>query len=151
MRENIKNALKTAMVNKEAHKISTLRLILAAIKDRDIASRGTEKDGQITDEDIMQLLQSMIKQRKDSIAAYEKGGRKDLVDNEQEEINIIQEFLPKQMDDAETEAVVKETIKAIGATSLKDMGAIMAKLREQYAGRLDFGKASGIVKKALLG
>ncbi|MCQ2914126.1 MAG: GatB/YqeY domain-containing protein [Alphaproteobacteria bacterium] len=151
MRENIKNALKTAMVNKEAHKISTLRLILAAIKDRDIASRGTEKDGQITDEDIMQLLQSMIKQRKDSISAYEKGGRQDLVDNEQEEINIIQEFLPKQMDEAETEAVVKETIKAIGASSLKDMGAIMAKLREQYAGRMDFGKASGIVKKALLG
>ena len=124
-------------------------MILAAIKDRDIASRGSAKDGQITNDDILQLLQSMIKQRNDSIAMYQKGGRQDLIDSEQAEIDIIRSFLPKQMDAAETEAAVREIIAKTGAVGLKDMGAVMAALREQYAGRMDFGQASGIVKSVL--
>lgn len=149
MREQLKAALKTAMLEKDTAKVSALRLILAAIKDRDIASRGSAKDGQITNDDILQLLQSMIKQRNDSIAMYQKGGRQDLIDSEQAEIDIIRSFLPKQMDAAETEAAVREIIAKTGAAGLKDMGAIMAALREQYAGRMDFGQASGIVKSVL--
>ena len=138
LREQLKAALKTAMMEKDTHKISTIRLILAAIKDRDIASRGTSKDGVITNDDILQLLQSMIKQRKDSVALYAKGGRQDLVDSEQSEIDIIQSFLPKQMDEAQTKAA-----------GLKDMGKVMAALRERFAGQMDFGQASVIVKTIL--
>lgn len=149
LREQLKNALKTAMLEKDSHKISTIRLILAAVKDRDIASRGTSKDGTITNDDILQLLQSMIKQRKDSIAMYVKGGRQDLVDSEQSEIDIIQSFLPKQMSEDETKAAVEEVIKSTGAAGLKDMGKVMAALREQYAGQMDFGQASVLVKTVL--
>lgn len=131
LREQLKAALKTAMMEKDTHKISTIRLILAAIKDRDIASRGTSKDGVITNDDILQLLQSMIKQRKDSVALYAKGGRQDLVDSEQSEIDIIQSFLPKQMDEAQTKAAVEDVIKTTGAAGLKDMGKVMAALRER--------------------
>lgn len=137
------------MMDKDTHKISTIRLILAAIKDRDIASRGTEKNGTISNDDILQLLQSMIKQRRDSIAMYMKGDRQDLVDSEQKEIDIIQSFLPKQMDEAETKAAVEDTIKTIGATGLKDMGKVMTALRESFAGQMDFGQASVIVKAIL--
>ena len=149
MRDVIKNALKKAMLEKDTHKITTIRLILAAIKDRDIASRGTAKDGTISNEDILQLLQSMIKQRQDSINMYQKGGRQDLVDSEQFEIDLIKTFLPKQMNDEETKSAVEEIIKSVGATGLKDMGAVMAGLRTSYAGQMDFGKASGIVKAIL--
>lgn len=149
LREQLKNALKAAMLEKDSHKISTIRLILAAVKDRDIASRGTSKDGTITNDDILQLLQSMIKQRRDSIAMYVKGGRQDLVDSEQGEIDIIQSFLPKQMSEDETKAAVDEVIKSTGAAGLKDMGKVMAALREQYAGQMDFGQASVLVKTVL--
>lgn len=149
LREQIKEALKTSMLAKDNQKTSTLRLILAAIKDRDIASRGTGKDGTISNDDILQLLQSMIKQRKESIAMYEKGGRSDLVAGEQAEIETIQAFLPKQMDEDETAKAVGEIIVSVNATGLKDMGKVMAALREQYAGQMDFGKASGIVKDIL--
>lgn len=149
LREQLKAALKTAMMDKDTHKISTIRLILAAIKDRDIASRGTEKNGTISNDDVLQLLQSMIKQRRDSIAMYTKGDRQDLVDSEQKEIDIIQSFLPKQMDEAETKAAVEETIKTIGAVGLKDMGKVMTALRESFAGQMDFGQASVIVKAIL--
>lgn len=149
LREQLKNTLKTAMVEKDTIRVSTIRLILAAIKDRDIAARGTSKDGTITNDDILQLLQSMIKQRKDSIEMYAKGGRQDLVDSEQAEIDIIKTFLPKQMDEAEIKAAVEEAIKTAKAEGLKDMGNVMAALREQYAGQMDFGQASGIVKSIL--
>lgn len=149
LREQLKAALKTAMMEKDTHKISTIRLILAAIKDRDIASRGTSKDGVITNDDILQLLQSMIKQRKDSVALYAKGGRQDLVDSEQGEIDIIQSFLPKQMDEAQTKAAVEDVIKTTGAAGLKDMGKVMAALRERFAGQMDFGQASVTVKTIL--
>ena len=149
LREQLKSALKTAMVEKDTHKISTIRLILAAVKDRDIASRGTTKDGLISNDDILQLLQSMIKQRKDSIAMYAKGDRQDLVDSEQAEIDIIRSFLPKQMDEDEIKVAVEDVIKTGGATGLKDMGKVMAVLRERFAGQMDFGQASVIVKTIL--
>ncbi|CCZ22485.1 gatB/Yqey [Acetobacter sp. CAG:977] len=149
LREQIKEALKTAMLAKDNQKTSTLRLILAAIKDRDIASRGTGKDGTISNDDILQLLQSMIKQRKESIAMYEKGGRNDLVAGEQAEIDTIQAFLPKQMNEDEMNKAVAEIIASVNAAGLKDMGKVMAALREQYAGQMDFGQASGIVKNIL--
>ena len=149
LREQLKAALKTAMIEKDSRKISTIRLILAAVKDRDIASRGTNKDGLISNDDILQLLQSMIKQRKDSIAMYTKGGRQDLVDSEQGEIDIIQSFLPKQMNEEEIKACVADVVKSTGAAGLKDMGKVMAALREQFAGQMDFGQASGVVKAIL--
>lgn len=149
LREQLKAALKTAMMEKDTHKISTIRLILAAVKDRDIASRGTAKDGMISTDDILQLLQSMIKQRRDSIAMYTKGDRQDLVDSEQAEIDIIQSFLPKQMDEAEIRDCVADVIKTTGAAGLKDMGKVMAVLRERFAGQMDFGQASVVVKTIL--
>lgn len=149
LREQLKDALKTAMLAKDNPRVSTIRLILAAVKDRDIASRGTSKDGSISNDDILQLLQSMIKQRKDSIALYEKGGRQDLVDSEQGEIDIIQSFLPRQMDADETAKAVEEVVAATQAAGLKDMGKVMAALREQYAGQMDFGQASAAVKAIL--
>lgn len=149
LREQLKAALKTAMLEKDTHKISTIRLILAAVKDRDIASRGTTKDGMISNDGILQLLQSMIKQRRDSIAMYAKGDRQDLVDSEQAEIDIIQSFLPKQMDEAEIKTCVEDVIKTTAAAGLKDMGKVMAVLRERFAGQMDFGQASVIVKEIL--
>lgn len=149
LREQLKDTLKTAMLAKDSQKVSTIRLILAAVKDRDIASRGTGKDGMISNDDILQLLQSMIKQRKDSISMYEKGCRPDLVCSEQNEIDIIQSFLPKQMDETEMAAAVAEVIKTTEAAGLRDMGKVMTALREQYAGQMDFGQASVIVKSKL--
>jgi uncharacterized protein len=151
LREQINDVLKTSMKAKEQTKVSTLRLINAAIKDRDIADRtksGADEAG-ISDDDILQLLQSMIKQRRDSIEAYTKGDRPELAAQEAEEIDIIQIFLPEQLGDDEIATAVSAVIEAVGAESLKDMGAVMAKLREDYAGQLDFGKASGIVKQRL--
>ena len=151
LREQINTVLKGAMKAKEPTKVSTLRLINAAIKDRDIADRtkgGVDEEG-ISDDAILQLLQSMIKQRRDSIELYKKGNRPELAAQEAEEIEVIQGFLPEQLgDDAMAEAV-DAIIKSVGAESLKEMGAVMAKLREDYAGQLDFGKASGIVKQRL--
>ena len=149
LREQLKAALKTAMMEKDTHKISTIRLILAAVKDRDIASRGTSKDGLISNDDILQLLQSMIKQRRDSIAMYAKGDRQDLVDSEQAEIDIIQSFLPKQMDEAETKVAIEDVIKTTQAAGLRDMGKVMTALRERFAGQMDVGQASVIVKTIL--
>lgn len=151
LREQLKDSLKEAMVAKDNRKISTIRLILAAVKDRDIAVRGTAKDGQITNDDILSLLQSMIKQRKESIELYQKGNRTDLVESEQEEIDIIRSFLPRQMTAGETETAIKEVIEATGAAGIRDMGKVMAALREKYAGQMDFGQASVAVKTLLAG
>ena len=151
LREQINDVLKTAMKAKQQTKVSTLRLINAAIKDRDIADRtkgGADEKG-ISDDGILQLLQSMVKQRHDSIEAYEKGGRPELAARESEEIEVIQQFLPEQLSDTDMNTAVISVIEEIGAESLKEMGSVMAKLREEYAGRLDFGKASGIVKERL--
>jgi len=151
LREQINTTLKQAMKAKEQAKVSTLRLINAAIKDRDIADRtkgGVDEDG-ITDDAILQLLQSMIKQRRDSIEAYNKGNRPELADREAEEIGFIEAFLPEQLGDDEMTDAINKAVEALGAESLKEMGGVMAKLSEDYAGQMAFGKASGIVKQRL--
>jgi uncharacterized protein YqeY len=149
LRTRLRDALKIAMKGKDAPTVSTLRLILAAIKDRDIAARGKgNKDG-VTDDEVLSLLQSMIKQRHESIALYEKGGRMELAQREAEEIAVIGEFLPEQMDDAEMAAVITAVIGDVGATSLKDMGKAMAALKENHPGTMDFAKASAMVKERL--
>lgn len=149
MRHEINEALKQAMRAKEDRAVSTLRLILAALKDRDIAARGKGKQDGISDDDILSMLQTMIKQRKESIALYEQGGRLELAEKEQDEIDIIARFLPKQLDESETEEAVRGVIADVGASSLKDMGSVMSALRERYPGRMDFAKASAAAKAQL--
>jgi uncharacterized protein YqeY len=151
IREQLPDALKSALKDKDARAVSTMRLIMAALKDRDIAARGKDNSEGIGDDEILQMLQTMVKQRRDSIAMYEKGGRLELAEQEAEEIVIIQRFLPEQLDASATESAVEKTIADLGATGLKDMGAVMGALRDNYAGQMDFGRASGIVKARLGG
>ena len=149
LRTRLSAALKTAMKGKDAPTVSTLRLIMAALKDRDIAARGKgNKDG-IPEEEILGLLQSMIKQRRDSIALYEKGGRMELAQQEAEEIAIIEEYLPQQMSDDDIAAAIDAVIEDAGAATLKDMGKVMAGLKEKHAGSMDFSMASAMVKERL--
>ena len=149
LRPRLIDSLKAAMKSRNERSVSTLRLILAALKDRDIAAKGKgNKDG-ISDDEVLGLLQSMIKQRRDSIEMYEKGGRSELARKEAEEITIIEGFLPKQMSEDETTAAIAEIIADVGAETLKDMGKTMAALKEKYAGRMDFSKASAVVKERL--
>ncbi len=149
MRTRLTDALKIAMKGHDSRSTSTLRLILAAIKDRDIAARGKgNKDG-IADDDILSLLQSMIKQRRESISLYEKGGRMELAQSEAEEIAVIEDFLPEQMSDDEMTAVITAVLAETQAISLKDMGKAMAALKENHAGVMDFSKASTMVKERL--
>lgn len=148
LREQLNAVMKDAMRAKDARRLSTIRLILAAIKDRDIAIR-TEGRDKIDDQMITDLLAKMIKQRNDSITAYEQGGRLDLVEQEREEIKIIQEFLPAQMDEAEITAAVENAVTESEATGLKDIGRVMSLLKERYAGRMDFAKASAAIRQKL--
>ncbi len=150
LRQEISEALKTAMKAKDMRATSTLRLILAALKDRDIAFRGDGGgDGGVSEEMILEMLQKMIKQRHDSIGQYEKGNRPDLVEQEKAEIDIIKTFLPKQMGEDEVAAAIDALVAEIGAASIKDMGRTMAALKERFAGRMDFAKASQLVKSRL--
>jgi uncharacterized protein YqeY len=149
LRTQISEALKDSMRAKEGRATSTLRLILAALKDRDIAARGKGKEEPIDDDELVLLLQSMIKQRHDSITAYTKGGRQDLADGEAEEITIIERFLPEQMSDDDIAGAVDAVIEECEASSLKQMGQVMAALRERHAGSMDFSKASQLVKAKL--
>jgi len=149
MRSTLNQALKEAMRAKDERAVSTLRLILAALKDRDIAARAKSNDAGVSDDDILQMLQSMVKARRDSIAMYEKGGRLELAEREAAEIEIIQRFLPQQMSEEEIASAVRDVIQEIGADGLKQMGAVMGELRTRFAGRMDFGKASPIVRQAL--
>lgn len=149
MRQEINDALKEAMRAKDVRAVSTLRLILAALKDRDIAARGKGHSDGISDDELLAMLQTMIKQRKESIALYEQGGRLELAQGEQDEIEIISRFMPAQLNDDEIADVVKETITELGASSLKDMGSVMSALRTRYPGRMDFGKASAQAKAQL--
>ncbi|MCR4377787.1 MAG: GatB/YqeY domain-containing protein [Rhodospirillales bacterium] len=151
LRSRISEALKAAMKAKEAIALSTVRLIQAALKDRDIAARSKGNMNGIGDEEILSMLQSMIKQRRDSIELYEKGGRPELADREAQEIDIIEGFLPAQMDDAAVDAALKAVIHELEAASMKDMGRVMAALKERYAGSMDFTKASALVKAKLSG
>ena len=148
MRERLMTELKEAMKAGNKRKISTVRLIQAALKDKDIEARGAGK-GQATDEEILALLQKMIKQRQESIAIYDANNRPELAQGEREEAEVIGTFLPRQMDDAEVRAAVEAAIAATGAGSLKDMGKVIGALRAEHAGRMDFGKASALVKELL--
>jgi uncharacterized protein YqeY len=149
LRERFNEALKSAMRAKDVLSVSTVRLILARLKERDIEVRPKGNTAGIADPEIQQMLQGMIKQRRESIELYEKGGRPELAAKEAGEIGIIERFLPQQLSEAEQEAAIKETIAAIGAAGIKDMGRTMAALRERYAGQLDSAKASQIVKRLL--
>ena len=149
MRDALTQALKESMRAKDERAVSTLRLILAALKDRDIAARSRGDSTGITDDEVLQMLQSMVKQRRDSIAMYEQGGRLELAEREQQEIDIIQRYLPKQMTEDEIEQAVQDLIEEMNASGLKQMGAVMGELRERYAGQMDFAKASPIVKQKL--
>jgi hypothetical protein len=149
LRDRFKDALKEAMKSKRERETSTLRLILAALKDRDIAARGRGKTDGIDETEILQMLQTMIKQRQESISHFEQGGRLELAQQEKEEIAIIEGYLPKQLGADETEAAIKALIEELGAATIKDMGRTMTTLRERFAGRIDFGKASALVKQLL--
>lgn len=149
LREQISSALKDGIKSKDACATSTLRLITAAIKDRDIAARDKGNQEGIADEEILGLLQSMIKQRNDSIKAYLEGKRQDLADQEAAEIEVIKRFLPEQLDDEAMAEAVDAVIKETGATCIKDMGKCMGALKQKFAGRMDFSKASALVKKRL--
>lgn len=148
MRERINDALKTAMKAKDKRRLSTLRLIMASVKDRDIAARTAGKD-RISEGDILDVLAKMVKQRRESVKMYEEAGRCELADQESQEIAIIEEFLPKQLSDDEIREAASKVVADIGAAGLKDMGRVMGNLKEQYAGQMDFGKAGAMVKELL--
>ena len=150
MRTRIDSALKEAMRAKEADRLSTLRLINAAIKDREIAARGTgEGQPGVGDADVLAILGKMVKQRQESARAYEEGGRLELAEKELSEIRVIEEFLPRQLDREETEAAVTRAIAEVGASSIRDMGKVMAELKSRYAGQMDFGRVGPMVKDRL--
>lgn len=148
MREKIAEEVKNAMKARDAARLPTLRLIQSAIKDRDIANRGVGKDA-ASEDDILQILAKMVKQREESAKAFEDGNRPELAAKEREEIVILRDFQPAQMDDAGVAAAAREAIAATAATSPKDMGKVMAVLKEKYTGQMDFSKASSLVKGLL--
>jgi len=150
MRNRVNEALKQAMRDKAATRLSTLRLINAAIKDKDIAARGSDDDtGGVTDADVLAILGKMTKQRQESARAYEEGGRLDLAERELQEVAVIEEFLPKQLDDDEIAKAVTEAVSATGASSIRDMGRVMGELKSRYTGQMDFGKVGPMVKDQL--
>ncbi len=151
LRQRLTDALKQAMLAKDARTVSTVRLILAALKDRDIAARGRGVPDGISDDEVLQMLQSMVKQRRESIALYEQGGRLELAEQEAEEIAIIERFMPRQLSETEMTEVIGALLSELGAAGLKDMGRVMTALRERYAGQMDFAKASAMVKRQLGG
>jgi len=150
LRDDINNALKEAMKAKDELRVSTLRLINAALKNADIEARGQGR-GPLGDEELLGLLQKMIKQRQESIELYEKGGRAELAQKEREEIAIISAYLPHQMSEEDAQAAIAGVIKDTGAAGMKDMGKVMAALKARYAGKMDFAKASTLVKAKLSG
>jgi len=149
LRARLNDSLKEAMKAKEARRVSTLRMVMAALKDRDIAARTEDSREDVPDDEVLQMLSKMVKQRRDSIAAFEQGGRPDLAAVEAEAIAIIEEFLPRQMAEAEVQAAAAAIIAELGAAGPKDMGRVMAALKERHAGQMDFGRASGVVKSLL--
>jgi len=149
MRDKINAAMKQAMRDKRSEELSTLRLINAAIKDRDIAARGEGNHDGIADVDILGVLGKMIKQRQDSAQAYEEAGRLELAEKERSEIGVIETFLPRQLDEEEVRQAVTEAIAESGAESIRDMGRVMSALKEKYSGQMDFAKAGAAVKDTL--
>jgi uncharacterized protein YqeY len=150
LRDRLQAALKDAMRARDADRLSTLRLINAAIKDRDIAARseGRGEDG-VNDGEILAILGKMVKQRQESVKAYEEGGRLELAEKEQNEIRVIEEFLPRQLSPAEVEAAITAAIEEVGATGIRDMGRVMAALKARHAGQMDFGAVGPMVKARL--
>ena len=147
MREKLMDTLKAAMKAGDKPRVSAVRMIQAALKDKDIEARGLGKV--VTDEDILALLQKMVKSRQESLSIYEGAGREDLAATERSEIAIISEFLPTLMSDEEALAAIKAEIASLGAAGMKDMGKVIAALKGKYAGQMDFGKVSGLVKAQL--
>ena len=151
MRERIAQAMKDALKSKDQATLSTIRLIVAALKDRDIAARSDNNHDGISDDEILSMLQTMIKQRNESAKMYEDGGRPELAAAEQAEIELIKQFLPEQLSHDDIEKAIKGAVAETGAASIKDMGKVMAHLKEHYAGQMDFSAASQMVKAALMG
>ena len=149
LREKINEQFKIALKNKNKTLVSTLRLVLAAIKERDIANRTSEKKEAVKDVEIIKVLRKMKKQRQESADLYKKGGRQELSEAEEAEIKIIDSYLPKQLSEEETKKICKEIIKSLGISSMKDMGKIMGSLKQKYSGLIDFSKANTIVKDML--
>ena len=149
LRKNINEQFNAALKSKNKTLVSTFRLILTAIKERDIASRTGGKKKEVKDQEIIQVLRKMRKQRQDSASLYEKGGRQELLNVEKAEIEIIDTFLPKQLNEEETKKICKEIIESIGASSIKDMGKIMASLKQKHSDSIDFSKANIIIKGLL--
>jgi len=149
LRKKINEQFNIALKNKNKSLISTFRLILAAIKERDIANRSEGKKDEVKDPEIIKVLRKMKKQRQDSADLYKKGGRKELLEIEESEIKIIDKFLPKQLSEEETKKICKEVIESLGASTLKDMGKIMGTLKQKYSDSIDFSKVSVILKGLL--
>lgn len=151
LRAQLNDAMKEAMKAKDAKRLAKVRLILAALKDRDIAARSETNKELVGDDDILTLLAKMIKQREESATAFDAGNRPEMAAGEREEIAVIRTFMPAQMDDAALKDAVTKTIAEVGASSVKDMGKVMAVLKERFAGQMDFSKASAATKDALSG
>ncbi len=149
LRQSISDSVKDAMKSKDKLRVSTLRLVGAAIKDRDIAARSEDRCGGIEDAEILSLLVKMVKQREESAKTYEDNARPELAERERSEIEIMREFMPKPLSDEDTQAAVKAIVDDMGATCLKDMGKVMGRLKTDYAGRIDMGKAGALVKAQL--
>jgi uncharacterized protein len=149
LRTQVSEALKEAMKAKDATRLSTLRLINAAIKDRDIALRGEGREDGVGDAEVLQILGKMVKQRIESAHAYEEGGRLELAEKERSEIGVIEEFLPKQLSDDEVDDAIDKAVKKTGAESIRDMGKVMGELKGRYTGQMDFGRVGGLVKERL--
>ncbi|MEM1235056.1 MAG: GatB/YqeY domain-containing protein [Pseudomonadota bacterium] len=149
LRERLTNGVKDAMKSGEKERLQTLRLVNAALKERDIVSRGEGRGDMVGEDEILALLGKMVKQRIESAKVYEEGGRIELAEKERAEIVILEDYLPKQLSEAETEAAISAAIESTGAASLRDMGQVMAALKAQYTGQLDFGKVGGLVKARL--
>ena len=149
LRTQISDSLKQAMKDKDANRLSTLRLINAAIKDKDIAARSTGNDEGVGEDEVLAILGKMSKQRMESARAYEEGGRLDLADRERDEIKVIEEFLPRQLNEAESAKAVDVAVAEVGATSIRDMGKVMGILKSRYTGQMDFGAVGPMVKNRL--
>ena len=149
LRDRIASALKEAMRSKDAERLSTLRLINAAIKDREIALRAGADDASVGDAELLAIMGKMVKQRQESARAYEEGGRLELAEKELSEVKVIEEFLPRQLSEAEVQAAVEAAVAATGANSLRDMGRVMAELKGKYTGQMDFGAVGAMVKGSL--
>ncbi len=148
LREKLTESMKEAMKAKDSRRLSTVRLIQSAVKDRDIANRGLGKEA-ASDDEILQILQKMVKQREESAKIYEDAGRAELATQEREEIDVLKTFMPEQLSDDRVDEIVAAVVAEIGAAGMKDMGKVMAVLRERYAGQMDFAKASGVIKAKL--